>query len=178
MPSVELTDGEKLLLKEIDFSPESFDKHDAEYWKRVGIFSERLMDSLLARQAISKVRLKYFADPEFNVGGRGSSRLQIFERNGTRGKAVYRHPLFLKYLKYFLYGPELPAGFMSNFEAEVKRCGWITSGDIGPLAKLAKALTRSHGLEGREIAEEVYKLALDCGLDSSDARSIRDAVKR
>jgi hypothetical protein len=39
-------------------------------------------------------------------------------------------------------------------------------------------LIRSHGLSGPQAAEEFYKLALDCGLDADDARTVRDTVQK
>lgn len=41
---------------------------------------------------------------EYFPGGRGRSRADVFEKNGTRGEAIFRHPHFLTYLRYFLYG--------------------------------------------------------------------------
>ena len=87
-----------------------------------------------------------------------------------------RNPAFLKHLRYFLYGPALPDTVIAAFRQKVMDCGMVTSGDIVPLGDEAKRLTRAHGLEPAQAAEEFYKLALECGLDG-DAKSIRDAVK-
>lgn len=106
--SVELTAEEKALVAQIDFDPSSSDRHEPGYWNAVGEAALTLMRSLIARKAIPEVRTKYFTDSDFNVGGRGRSRADIFEKNGTRGEAIFRHPHFLKYLHYFLYGPDLP----------------------------------------------------------------------
>src|ERR1700730_11360493 len=95
--SVDLTVEERTLVSQIDFNPSS-EKHDADYWRAVGAASQKLMESLIARKAIPEVRTKFFTDPEFNIGGRGRSRANIFEKNGTRGGAIFRHPHFLKYL--------------------------------------------------------------------------------
>jgi hypothetical protein len=114
---------------------------------------------------------------ECNTGGRGKSRQQVFESNGTAGDDIFRHPHFLPYLKYFLFGPDLPHETIDCFRQAVADCGNITSGDIGPLCELARSLARQQGAE-RDLAEEFFKLALECGLDSSDAREVRDSVKR
>src|SRR5437773_7602245 len=66
-----------------------------------------LAKSLLARNAIPEARLRYFTDPELNIGSR-KSRKQVFESNGTVGEAIYSHGNFLKYLRYFIFGPALP----------------------------------------------------------------------
>ena len=42
-----------------------------------------LAESLFKRNAIPKVRLAYFIEPEMNVGGHGRSCQQVFEKNGT-----------------------------------------------------------------------------------------------
>lgn len=174
---IELTPEETALLGKIDFEPSSR-KHDATHWRSVGSASQKLMESLIERKAIPEVRMKFFSDPVFNIGGRGRSRLQIFEMNGTRGAEILRHPHFLKYLWYFIYGPDLPRKIIEAFRQEVAACGPLTSGDILPLGESARRLTRTHRLDAKAAAEEFYKLALECGLDATDARSVRDAVRK
>jgi hypothetical protein len=94
MNCIELTVEEKALLGRIDFAPASPEKHDPEHWNAVGEAALVLMKSLIARKAIPDVRSKYSTDPDFNVGGRGRSRAEIFQKNGTRGEAIFRHPPF------------------------------------------------------------------------------------
>jgi hypothetical protein len=48
--------------------------------------------------------------------------------------------------------------------------------DIPILCTAAKRLAKRNGLD-RNAAEEFFRLALDCDLDPSDARAIRDAVR-
>lgn len=177
MNCIELTVEEKALLGRIDFAPASPTRHDPEYWNAVGEAALRLMKSLIARKAIPAVRSKYFTDSDFNVGGRGRSRAQIFEKNGTYGEAIFKHPHFLKYLHYFLYGPNLPPIVIEAFQQKIAGLGHITSSDIVPLGAFARRLTRDHKLRGDDPAEEFFKLALDCGLERHEARSIRDSVK-
>jgi hypothetical protein len=177
-PTFDLTEDEKVLLHQIDFDPGGLTDHSAEYWIGVGAASEQLMSSLLSRNAIPEIRKAYLSDATLNVGGRGKSRLDVFERNGTRGPAIFRHPHFLKYLHYLLYGPDLPEEVAAGFTQEVQRCGMITSGDIFPLGKAARSLAKRRQLEMREAAEEFFKFALECGLDASDAEAIRSIVRR
>lgn len=174
--TVELTQREKELLSRIDFYPSSRESHDAGYWNGVGEASLALMRSLVARAAIPDIRTKYFTDPKFNVGGRGKSRAAVFEKNGTRGDAIFRHPHFLKYLHYFLYGPDLPEDVAAAFRKKVADIGFVTSSDIVPLGAFARRLTRTNTLNSGHAAEEFFKLALDCGLELHEARSIRDSV--
>lgn len=177
-PTFDLTEDEKVLLHQIDFEPGGLTDHSAEYWIGVGAASEQMMRSLLSRNAIPEIRKAYLSDARLNVGGRGKSRLDVFESNGTRGAAVFRHPHFLKYLHYFLYGPDLPDEVATEFKQEVQRCGMITSGDIFPLGKAARSLAKRRRMEMREAAEELFKLAFECGLDASDAEAIRSIVRR
>lgn len=178
MKSIELTAEEKEILAQIDFHPESFERHDPDYWRAVGDAALRLMKSLIAREAIPKVRTRYFTDPEFNIGGRSRSRAQVFEKNGTRGEDIFRHSHFLKYLRYFLYGPELPIQAIQAFQEKIAACGPVTSGDILPLGQYAKQLTRENALDPQDAAEEFFKLAIESDLDESDARCIYDRVRK
>jgi hypothetical protein len=53
------------------------------------------MKSLLSRDAIPESRQKYFDDPTYRRGVPRGSRKALFERNGTVGENIYRHPNFL-----------------------------------------------------------------------------------
>ena len=175
---IELTEREKTLVSQINFNF-SGTSYNADSWRPIADAMEELMRSLLGRNAIPEARRKFFSDPTFFIGGHGRSHLQVFEGNGTRGDAIFRHPHFAKYLRYFVYGPDLSKPIIAAFQQRVIDCGDpFTSGDSITVGDFARQLTRSHGLEAGNAAEEFYKLALDCGLDSGDARSIRDAVKK
>jgi len=76
-----------------------------------------------------------------------------------------------------LYGPDLPAEVAGAFRKKVFDIGFVTSSDIVPLGAFARELTRTNRLDGGHAAEEFFKLALDCGLELYEARSIRDSVK-
>lgn len=175
--SIKLTAEEKALVAQIDFNPASSEGHEPGYWKAVGEAALRLMKSLIARKAIPEVRMRYFSDADFNVGGRGRSRAQIFEKNGTRGEAIFRHPHFLKYLHYFLCGPDLPPSVIKAFRKKISDIGFVTSSDIIPLGAFGRQMARANRLDASDPAEEFFKLALDCGLELYEARSIRDSVK-
>jgi hypothetical protein len=176
--AIELNENEKDLISRIDFNP-TRGPHNSDSWRPMADAMSELMRSLLQRNAIPEQRKKFFTDPAYNIGGHGLSRFQVFEKNGTHGDAIFRHGNFLKYLHYFLFGPELPKTVIEDFQAKAADCGTpFTSGDSLTVADFARKLTRSHGLAGPHAAEEFYKLALDCGLDSDDARTIRDSVQK
>ncbi len=136
------------------------------------------MRSLVNRKAIPETRWKFFSDPAFFIGGHGRSHLQVFEKSGARGSAIFRHGNFVKYLRYFVYGPNLPKSVIEAFQQKIAECGQLfTSGDSIMIRDFARQLARSNGLN-HEDAEEFYKLALESGLDANDALSVRNMVKQ
>lgn len=176
--AIELNDKERGLLSRIDFAPSSA-TFNRDSWAPVAEAMAELMHSLLQRNAIPEPRKRYFTDSAYNIGGHGLSRLQVFEKNGTRGTAIFRHGNFLKYLRYFVFGPDLPNQVIDAFHDKVVACGSpFTGSDALEVAENARSLTRSHHLDRRKAPDEFYKLALDCGLDADDARSVRDRVMK
>lgn len=153
--AVELTESEKALVARIDFQP-SHRTHDSDAERANGEAACALMKSLRQRKAVPEARIRWFTDGSYNIGGHGSSRQEIFVRNGTRVEDICRHRHFLKPLRYFVYGPDLPVSIVESFENQVAACGTVTSGDIVPLGNYAKRQTRSHGLDGGEAAEEFF----------------------
>lgn len=174
---VELTAPEQELLKSIEFNL-SRKRHDADFARKNGETVLDLMRSLVQRKAIPEIRTRVFTDPAFFIGGRASSHLDVFKRNGTSGDDVFRHPHFLKYLHYFLFGPDLPKPVSQAFCQTVSDCAPVTSGDVEALCAKAKDLARRHHLDRSDSAEAFYRLALECELDEGTARMIRDNVKR
>lgn len=173
--TIDLNAAEQDLLREIELDALALQGHEAV--RRNCDLAAQLMELLIARNAIPSHRVSYFTDPDYYVGGRGSSRQQIFERNGTSGRDIFRHPHFLAHLRYFLHGPDLPAPVIAAFADRIEDCGPVTSGDIQPLSQLARELTRRHRLEPRKAAEEFFRLALEHGLSPGQARPIRDSVQ-
>lgn len=172
--TIELQPSERALVEQIEFN--ALRLQDASDAARNAELVVMLTQALISRDAIPEHRRCFFTDPRYNVGGRGKSRQQIFERNGCHGAAILQHPHFLPYLNYFIYGAALPDPVRESFRAEVMGCGMVTSGDVVPLGQKARALTRQHRLIAHDAREEFFKLALDCGLDALWAVSIRDAV--
>ena len=173
--TIAVTAQEQALLDGITFD---FDELESRDFNAHGDAVVALMRSLLERQGIPAHRWQVFADPECNPGGYGRSNQQIFENNGCRGEAIFRHAQFLPYLNFFLNGSALPSRFKSEFEQTVDRMAPITSGALTPLGKLARKLARDHGLSGARARDGVFWLALDCGLSPSQATHVRTAVTR
>lgn len=136
----------------------------------------RLLKSLVDRDAIPEVRVRYWSDPDFQTGRVKTSYKGLFERNGRQGEEIYTHPHFLKYLRYFLFGAQLPERVIAEFEEVVGNPEWLTSGDVTEITKGTRRLVRECGLLGED--EEFYRLALDMGLGQLFAKTVRDAVKQ
>jgi hypothetical protein len=172
----ELTAPEKQLLATINFDALKLEGHEDAI--RNGKAVCALMKSLMSRKAIPELRVKWFIDPDLHPGGRGSSRKQVFERNGCTGDDIPRHPHFLPYFWYFLYGANLPAPAIAEFRAAVDQCGQVSSSDVVPLGRAARTIARAHRLDAHDASDEFYKLALDCGIWPSYADHIRGAVRK
>lgn len=166
---ISLTVKERKLREQIDFDPRDPGFHET--LVRSCDAAKPLALSLLKRKAIPEIRWAYFTDPEYNVGSK-RSRLAVFEGNGCHGEDILGHGTFLKYLRYFIHGPDLPESTITGFCELINR-----DRDRQELRAYARAEVRTRGLDAREASEEFYKLALECDLDEAYARSIRDASR-
>lgn len=137
-----------------------------------------LLQSLSERRAVPSQRLSYWNDPQYNFGRVKASRKGLFERNGCTGTEIYAHPHFIPYLRYFLFGAELPDDVIEKFEAKVGNPEWVTSSDVVPIAKFARDLTRQHRLDTSDAPEEFFKLCLDIGLSLGTAESVMRSVRQ
>jgi hypothetical protein len=170
-PSLDLTEEEKKLLEQIKFRSNSLDEI------RQSLAPMKLLtDLLLEKKAIPKVRLWYFKDPQYNPSGRGKSRLQVFEKNGTPEEEISSHPHFMKYLEYFIFGPNIPIHVERDFLATVGSSGNISLRDIQDFGPKARAFVRSEGVSAHETAEEFFKLAIEHGASPTLAASLRSTV--
>ena len=170
---VSLAPAEKKLLDKITFD---FGHRNDEVVRISCKMAASLANLLLTRKAIPEIRIRYFIDPEFNIGTQ-KSRLQVFESDGVTGHAIFRDPRFLDHLHYFIYGPNLPDQVMAEFCNLAYPYEYISGGDIEDLRELARSLIREHNLIPRDVACEFFKLALECKMDVYCARSIKDAVR-
>jgi hypothetical protein len=166
---IELTAEEETLLSKISFRPKDV---FGSVEQSSLIAAESLSHSIIFRKAVPKIRLQYFTDPELNIGTK-KSRKQIFEANGTKGEGILRHPHFLPYIQYFIFGPQLPAKIIDEFWRLVAK----SNGGRTEARKFSRNITRQLGLNSHEACEEFFKLALECGMNVDDARSVRDSVK-
>lgn len=172
---IALTPGEDALVRRIPFDSRSLSEETAE----TAAAAVTLTHSLLERDAVPPIRLRYVTDPALNVGGHGKSRVEVFEQNGARGDDMLAHFHFRRYLRYFIYGPDLPAATVTKFR-QVLIDDMGTSGEIlDQLKAVARAQARALSRHGRtDLHEEFFKLALECDVDEYVARCIRDAVRQ
>jgi hypothetical protein len=180
---VRLTDGERALLERIDFSllessisgKQPADPHAVYLTNQAPILA--LLKSLGERGAIPSARIKYWTEPSYNNGRIKTSRKGLFERNGCYDEEIYTHPNFLSYLRYFLFGADLPESVIRSFEERVGNPEWVTSSDVVPISRHARQLMREHRLP-YEAPEEFFKLALDMGLSIYTASAIEGSAKQ
>lgn len=169
---IELTDEEQELIDKIEFDPMKVSDH--QQWQINSELAYRIITLLLSRKAVPEHRIRYFTEPAYNCGGRGKSRRELFLANAKTNENMFRHNHFLAYIRYFVFGPNLPEELIASFRKSVEACGNITSGDIDPLRTKARALARQYKLN-KTNADEFYKLALET-MGHSHADSIRDAI--
>jgi hypothetical protein len=176
---IKLTDAEAALLARIDLQASERSLGDS---YKVYQANEKpvlaLIESLSDRAAVPTERVKFWNDPRYNTGRTKASRKGLFERNGRTGADIYTHPHFLPYLRYFLFGADLPDAVIAAFEAKVGNPQWVTSSDIVPIGKCARDLTRQYRLDVAAAADEFFKLCLDMGLGLGTAGSVMRSVKQ
>lgn len=170
---IQLTSKETDLLTGIEFDQSKLDYERHARQKRLVL---KLWKSLAGRDAIPENRWHYWSDPEYQIGQINASHNDLFERYGRQGEEIYVHPHFLEYLRYFLFGAQLPERAISEFEKVVGDPKGISSGDLPHIRKETRAIIRKFGLQNKE--EEFYRLALDVGLSQWFAQSVREAAKQ
>lgn len=176
---IKLTESEAAILAKIDLRESHrnhADGHAAYTANAQPILA--LLQSLSDRSAIPQERLNYWNDPRYHQGRIKASRKGLFERNGCRGADIYTHPNFIRHLRYFLFGADLPDDVITAFEEKVGNPQWVSSSDIVPIGKAARDITRQHRLDVSEAPDEFFKLCLDMGLGLSTAESVMRSVKQ
>ena len=177
MKDVELNQKENEWYKSLDsfrISP------DEDYNDRIQkLNNNRLLTiSLLKRKAVPEVRIKYFTDPEYNLSDRRKSKQQIFEQNGTRGTDIFSHPDFLKYLKYFIHGADLPTTLKDQLSSMKQAFSYDDDFVEKAYPTLKAYLKESGGKDRNLFVEEAFKLILDIGVDLRFSKVLRDRLMK
>lgn len=174
--TIQLTPDEHELLRIIDFDLGQSD------WKARAACLEAagtLTESLLKRGAIPEIRRRYLTDEELNIGGRGKSRIEGFAAHGLDQSQTFRHGNFLKYLRYFIYGPDLPAATIEGFKKIVDDDAGTSGEVLDQLCRFTRAeVRRGLPVERHKLPEEFFKLALEKNVDLHVARCVRDSAQR
>lgn len=84
--------------------------------------------SLFERSAVPKIRIAYFTDPNFNLGGEVGHAKRYSKEMEPLGEEILCHPHFLKHFEYFLCGPNLPTVVIEAFKREALCSGYLTGG--------------------------------------------------
>lgn len=175
--TIALEADEQEILSALSFDPLSFQGNHEGFLHNADL-AHQLTTSLVERKGIPEHRVRYFNDPEYHPGGRGKSRQDSFVRHGNDHDEMLRHPHFLKYLRYFIHGADLPVAVIRQYTDTVEDCGMVSSSDIPELGAKARNLARTHRLEGSAAADEFFKLSLDLGLSAGQSARIRESVKQ
>lgn len=162
---VQLTPEETALRKEIE---EEFSSRQPYSGKS----AHQLMKRLHARGAIPQARLRTFSEPF--PGGRGKSHYDVFVSNGCTGDAIFEHPHFVKYLKYFIDGPSLPANTIEGFRSILIEDSGTSGMVLEQLCKFVRSETRRLRYERSTAREQFWRLSQEVGYSHSE--SIRDAA--
>ncbi|WP_165681931.1 hypothetical protein [Metapseudomonas otitidis] len=170
VPDIPLTSEELALLSKIRFN--SLNHQEL---RNSLAPMETLALSILKREVVPQIRIAYLTDPELNPGGRGKSRKDIFEKNGTSGDEILRHPHFLKYLEYFIFGPNLPVAVIEKFKSK-SVSDHFSGSDMNDLTPYARECVRQNRMEPHRAAEEFYKLAIECGAMPAFAENLKKSV--
>ncbi len=172
---VTLTDVESKLAAQIKWDSKEWEQ--IEHADRIINFDRvgQLTESLLKRNAIPEVRLRYFTDPDMNIGGHGKSRKQRYEANGVHGPAIFRSTSFVPMLRYFIGGPDLPKHVIAGF-IEVSKDMGTTGTIMDTLERFVRNDVRTRRLRGDLSGEQYFQLAHELGLPQF-AEAVRSAAR-
>lgn len=170
-----LTDFEIALFDSISFPPDD-QSLDGERAADNAELARILTVSLLDRDAVPAHRLAFFDEAVHNVGKSNSVRVCL-EQDGASGDRVYEQAAFLKYLRYFVCGPELPEKVERAFRRELgdPDTNKVNRSDHRRLVGKIRELARTLGTTD-EQREKFYQLALEFGLEATAARDISNAM--
>lgn len=177
---VTLTNVEISLFDSIDFDPHASGLDE----ERAGENEEMakiLTYSLLSRSAVPRHRLIAFDSENGRAGEHAAaapppaaSPAEGEAADAARIDALVAHDQFLRYLHYFICGPDLPEEFVKAFRRELRNAGGA-AGDsrrlLGRIVEMVRPLP-----DPASCAGDFYRLALECNIEPAAAREIGNAV--
>lgn len=165
--TIKLTNQEQSYFDKINWNIEDLLKQNNTIIQINLEMAGRIAISLFERNIIPSCRLKWFADKDYNIGGYGKSRMERFIKNAGSIHNMVRDIAFMKYLKYFLFGPILPEetikGFVKIFQEDLGTSGQIMDHLCAFTRREIRDKQLSFHTLGYDPAEEFYKLALEIG---------------
>jgi hypothetical protein len=165
---VSLTSEEQKLLERLR---SHFEEEDTPEQRRAMLVTEAALAKLLLdRNAIPQIRLDYFCEPEFQTDGSGRSHKERFEKASSANDPA-APGTFLRFLLYFINGPNLPEKMIASFYERLDGATNASRSLAYELGEYAKNAMRYQGLD-RNAPEEIFKLALEAGVDLDSARII------
>jgi hypothetical protein len=132
----------------------------------------KLFSMIYQRNAIPEIRMQIFSNPEYAEYGKKPLK-QVFEENLENDQNMIRSPDFLKYLKYFISGPDLPKEFIAKFCDCVERDYQFGSDFTYYFLKKLRRNVRDFNLSKHQRSTEVFRLALEIGFNKEESMIIR-----
>lgn len=173
--SVELTDDEQQLYDQIKPYIHS-QVPENEDWPEIAEAMESLALSLLQRDAIPEIRVRLFDASELAESGEKSPK-EIFESNGVSRHEILRNVYFLKYLRHFIHGPNLPKPVIERLCTILNEDRGTSGMVLDQFKAHARESIRTYRLDRNEAATEFFRLGVEIGMELRLARSLRNAAK-
>ncbi len=171
---IELKAEEEALLAETELNVRAVTH--GEPARQNGQNAAKLAAMLLDRDAIPDVREAVFTDNEYAIG-RGPSPLTNFRRRGLSTEEMLRHPHFLAWLRYFIFGPNLPEALLAELRAKIDEFGDVTSGDYEELRHFIRPLVKRFNLTKMQT-DEIFKAALEFDLELDLTDTLRREARK
>ena len=148
-----------------------------DYSERIGRLKDqgRLFASLMDKKLIPQRRLRYLTQKELQTGYKKKSRLEIFEDNGTKGEEIFSHPHFLKYLRFFVEGPQVDEHILELIKGVISE-NFDEDDQVEEFIRRVKQFVPSPKEARDKFAQEVFKLAVDMDWDPSSCHKVRNKV--
>ena len=136
---------------------------------------ETLMVSLLRQDKIPEVRLRVFEDPKLREKG---DRSPAHEFRHVSGSEVYRQARFAPHLRYFIEGPDLPEDVIERLAPVLHRDAGVSGDVLARWRDCARNHLRETSRPKAALATEMFRLAIEAGIEADDARMIRNAIMK
>lgn len=176
--SITLTAAEQAIYDQVNWNSTPVDQAKL---KRNGELVADLTAELGSRGAIPETRLAYFTEINMDAGKGKRSRQQILQDNThDGGEDLFHNPTFVKYLKYFINGPDLPTATIAGFCKIVDDHHGTSNKLLTRLTKYVRSHAHDSSLSIAVTAEQYFKLATECnaGRFAAEIRRVAQQASR